>query len=293
MNDMTITKDYAFPIAMKHLYTSGDKVLDAELNYFYPTIDIPTTMARVLVRTDTGEALGVHGSKYEYILHDDVVNSMLDAVNQSNISKDFTTDIKTFDNGAKMFGKIIFDDLTVQPIVGDYVRFEILFYNSYDGSWAFLQEAKGRRLFCLNGMTTADTITKTKYKHTRGNALGINLSHATGQMKLGLTAFFDESKLWKQWTDYKVDNDQAYDFIRRFSFKDYDSNGNEKYNEKRVTELMQKWWEYSASLGKTKWALYNAFTHWVTHNDNIVTTLNKERDFAKALSRTDWVTIGG
>ena len=280
MNDMTITKDYSFPIAMKYLHT-------------YDDIDIPSTMARALVRTDTGEPLGVHGSKYEYILHDDVVNSMLDAVNQSNISKDYTTDIKTFDNGAKMFGKIIFDDLTVEPVVGDHVRFEILFYNSYDGSWAFLQEAKGRRRVCDNGMTTADTITKTKYKHTRNNALGINISHATGQMKRGLDAFFDESRLWEQWTMHKVDNEDAYEFIKRFSYTGKDLNGRDKYNQKRYDELVTQWWVYSASLGRTKWALYNAFTHWVTHNDNIVTTLNKERDFAKALSRTDWVTIGG
>ena len=134
---------------------------------------------------------------------------------------------------------------------------------------------------------------KTKYKHTRNNALGINISHATGQMKRGLVAFFDESRLWEQWTMHKVDNEDAYEFIKRFSYTGKDLNGRDKYNQKRYDELVTQWWVYSASLGRTKWALYNAFTHWVTHNDNIVTTLNKERDFAKALSRTDWVTIGG
>ena len=74
MNDMTITKDYAFPVEMKHIHASGD-------------INIPSTMARALVRTDTNEALGVHGSKYEYILHDDVVTSIQTAVMKSNISK--------------------------------------------------------------------------------------------------------------------------------------------------------------------------------------------------------------
>lgn len=275
MNDMTITKDYAFPVAMKHI-RAGD-------------INIPSTMARALVRTDTGEPLGVHGSKYEYVLHDDVVTSIQTAVMKSNISKSYKTEVKTFDNGAKMLGKLIFDDLTVEPVVGDHVRFEILFYNSYDGSWAFSQEAKGLRLDCMNGMTKPDTVTKTRYKHTKN----INLSGASRLMEQGLDAFFNQNRLWKQWTDHKVDNVDAYEFIKRFSYTGTDLNGNDKYNQKRHDELIKQWWDYSAQLGRTKWALYNAFTHWVTHNDNIVTTLNKERDFAKALSRTDWVTIGG
>ena len=50
-------------------------------------------MARAIVRTDTNEVMGVHGSKYKAIKHDDVVNSVFDAIDTSNISKDHTQKI--------------------------------------------------------------------------------------------------------------------------------------------------------------------------------------------------------
>ena len=50
---------------------------------------MPQSMARCIVRTDTNEVLGVHGSKYKAIKHDDVINSVFEAVNKSGISKDY------------------------------------------------------------------------------------------------------------------------------------------------------------------------------------------------------------
>ena len=65
-----------FPIETHQLQTLGGA-------------SVPTTMSQAVVRTDTNEVLGVNGSKYKPIVHDDVVNSILDAVSDANVSQDY------------------------------------------------------------------------------------------------------------------------------------------------------------------------------------------------------------
>ena len=63
-----------------------------------------------IIRTDTNEVLGVHGRSYKPVLHDDVVNSIEDAVIQSDVSKDYEIIPEVYDNGAKMRGTVHFRD---------------------------------------------------------------------------------------------------------------------------------------------------------------------------------------
>jgi len=116
---------WSFPIDTCELLTeTSGEIFDPQY------VSVPPSMARCIVRTDTNEVLGVHGSKYKAIKHDDVVNSVMDAVSQSNVSKDYDTKIEVFDNGAKLRGTIDFSDLVMEPAVGDYVRFRVQFFNS-------------------------------------------------------------------------------------------------------------------------------------------------------------------
>ena len=151
--DTIAVDNWSFPVETVNLTAS--KQDDCNL------YDVPQSMAQAIMRTDTNQVLGVHGSKYKAIKHDDVVNSVLDAVKKSNVSTDYDTKIEVFDNGAKLRGTIDFNDLTVEPNVGDYIKFRVQFFNSYDSSWAFQQSAFGLRLWCLNGCTHSDTTIET------------------------------------------------------------------------------------------------------------------------------------
>ena len=122
---------------------------------------------RNLIRTDTGESLGTHKSKYKPITHSDAVNSIMDSIKQADISSDYSVKTHVADNGAKMRLEVLFNDIMLEdPEVNDYIQYRVQAYNSYDGSWAFQQSAEGFRLWCLNGCTTADTVAKTWAKHT-------------------------------------------------------------------------------------------------------------------------------
>ena len=74
----------------------------------------PLTNSKQIVRTDTNEVLGVHKSAYKPVLHSDVVNSIKDAVLESDVSKDFYIDTKVYENGAKLKGTVHFQDLYIE-----------------------------------------------------------------------------------------------------------------------------------------------------------------------------------
>ena len=130
--------DWDFPVERQDIFDGRGEVIDGH---------------KAVVRTDTNDVLGVHGSRYTIVSNSDVVNSIDDAIRKANISKDVSVKISSIEGGRKMRGEILFNDLTDEPSVGDYVKFRISFFNSYDGSWAFTQAADGLRLFCLNGCT--------------------------------------------------------------------------------------------------------------------------------------------
>ena len=88
--------EWSFPIDTCDMHTVTN----------FESIDVPPSMARCIVRTDTNQVLGVHGSKYKAVKHDDVVNSVFDAVDAAGISNDYNHCIKTYDNGAKLLSLI-------------------------------------------------------------------------------------------------------------------------------------------------------------------------------------------
>ena len=78
-----------------------------------------------VIRTDTDEVMGVHGSKYKLVSHSSAFESVFDAAKASNISSDFNYDIEVYENGRKLRAKITWPDLTVEPEVGDVINYEV------------------------------------------------------------------------------------------------------------------------------------------------------------------------
>ena len=273
-----LANNWSFPIETHQLQTLGGA-------------SVPTRMSQAIVRTDTNEVLGVNGSKYKPIVHDDVVNSIMDAVLDANLSRDYSFDVELFDNGAKMRGIIDFFDLTIEPEVGDHIRFQILFYNSYDGSWAFQQQAQGLRLWCLNGCTTADTVAKTWAKHTTN----VSVKGSSSKIKVGLGAFMKTKDLYQQWMKVSVTDDWAEKFFKYAICKINNNTSTFKWNEKQLDNLMSIYRNETYSLGKNKWALYNACTYWATHTNDSSSPANtrrlREGQLSKAFKAPEWALI--
>ena len=278
---LCVTDNWSFPVDTFDLHTVTN----------FESIDVPPSMARCIVRTDTNQVLGVHGSKYKAIKHDNVVNSVFDAVAGANISHDYTSSIEVFDNGAKMRGVITFNDLVVEPVKDDYIKFQIKFFNSYDSSWAFQQLAQGLRLWCLNGCTTADTVATTWAKHTTN----VNVKGSAAKIHAGLESFLNTPEMYKQWMNVHVSDDLAEAFFKATLCKVQTNTSEQKFNMIQLDTLMSYWKGEAKSLGANKWALYNACTYWATHTDSNKSPANtqrlRENALSKAFKTSAWQTV--
>jgi hypothetical protein len=247
---------------------------------------------KCVMRTDTNTVLGVHGSRYQIIKHDDVVSSLMDAVKASNISRDFTTNFSVIEDGRKLRGEILFNDLTVEPKVGDYVKFRISFFNSYDGSWAFSQAADGLRLWCLNGCTNASKTASSKFKHTQS----VNIEGSAAKMIFGLETFVNQPHIWRDWMVSNVTDDMAETFFKATIAKSFTNQvQHQKTNEKQLERLLSIWHDEANQLGSNKWALYNAMTYWSSHTKELknpeVARRNREDAISKAMQHKLWEAI--
>ena len=273
------SNSYNFPVEEQPVYTQ-----DGEL--------IPDH--KCIVRTDTGKTLGLHGSRYRMIPHDDVVNSIVDGVKASNLTSDYEVNVDVIEGGRKLRGEIIFPDLVQQPAVGDYVQFRVSFFNSYDGSWSFSQQANGLRLWCLNGCTTPDAIAKSRFKHTAS----VNVDGSAAKIIGGAEHFMGRSKQWQSWMQTRLNNDQVEQFFRSTICKVVTKQQQvTKTNEKQLENLISGWDREKVDLGWNKWALYNCLTHWATHTNDLkspqIARYNREIAISNAMNHKLFTSMVG
>jgi hypothetical protein len=273
------SNSYNFPVEEQPVYTQEGELIPDH---------------KCIVRTDTGKTLGLHGSRYRMIPHDDVVNSILDGVKASNLTSDYEVNVDVIEDGRKLRGEIIFPDLVQQPAVGDYVQFRVSFFNSYDGSWSFSQQANGLRLWCLNGCTTPDAIAKSRFKHTAS----VNVDGSAAKIIGGAEHFMGRSKQWQSWMQTRLNNDQVEQFFRSTICKVVTKQQQvTKTNEKQLENLISGWDREKVDLGWNKWALYNCLTHWATHTNDLkspqIARYNREIAISNAMNHKLFTSMVG
>jgi hypothetical protein len=271
------SQDYSFPVEVQPVFTEEGN-------------EIPNH--KCIVRTDTGDTLGLHGSQYRMIPHDDVVNSIIDGVSAANLSTDYEVKVDVIDNGRKIRGEIVFGDIIQQPSVGDIIKYRISFFNSYDGSWAFAQKANALRLWCLNGCTTPDLIASSRFKHTAS----VDVLGSADKVISGADHFMNRAEEWQSWMKSQLNDDQAESFFRSTLCKVTTKQKQvEKTNERQLENLLSGWNDEIRLLGRNKWALYNCLTSWATHTNDLrapqVARYNREAAISNAMRHNLWTSM--
>lgn len=275
--DQTNNDDWIFPVETQPIYDALGDPIDGH---------------QAVVRMDNREVLGVHGSRYTIVNNTDVVSSIMDAMQTANLSKDVSVSIRGIEGGRKMRGEILFNDLTIEPEVGDYVKFRISFFNSYDGSWAFSQAADGLRLWCMNGCTHSISTARTRFKHTQS----IDVQASAAKIKTGFATFINQREVWQSWMTTTVAQSTVEMFFKNTLAKAFTRQTTvTKTNEKQLENLLKIWDDEKRQLGSNKWALYNCLTYWATHTSDLknpeVARRNREDAIAKAMNHNIWHSL--
>lgn len=275
--DFSKSSDWDFPVEMQSIFDKHGN-------------EIPGNSC--IVRTDTNDVLGVHGSRYKLVSNATIVESVMDSIDKANISRDHEVKFITADGGRKMRGEILFRDVTVEPKVGDYVKFRVSFFNSYDGSWSFQANAEGLRLWCMNGCTSPDAVTRSKFRHTES----INIDGTADKISYGLQTFLQAPDMWRSWMSTVVTTEMAEAFFKHTLAKQFTHQTDKmKTNEKQLESLLGIWKDEVSELGSNKWALYNAMTYWASHTSELknpeVARRNREDAIARAMNNKKWMEI--
>jgi hypothetical protein len=267
--------DWNFPVE-EHPLLVNDKVVEGW---------------KALVNGNTGNPLFVHRNSYHVLKNDDVVNATYDAVKASNLSSDFDFKVTSLEDGRKLKVEVLFNDVVSEPSVGDYVKFRVTAFNSYDGAWSYTNQADGLRLFCLNGCTTTNMISRINARHTTNLSIEGTSKHIIN----GLQVFHDQRDVWQSYIKSPVSFQIAERFFKDKLVQVPTKTSEEKFNSKQLETLLGIYYNEQATLGANKWALYNAMTYWATHTGGTKSphnlTRQREQAIAFAMNTKAWAEI--
>ena len=254
---------------------------------------VPKKMQQAIIRTDTGAVLGTHGGAYQMIRHGEVVDKMEQAARNSNrVTRDFTHTQSVYENGAKLRGTIAFNDLVIEPQVGDYIKFHVDYTNSYDGMWSIMIKAEGYRLWCSNGCASPKALSFDRNKHTSG----FSLAGTQAKIDNAMSGFFDSQGIWREYATRTVIPLEAETFLKATLCKRASNTTQVKVNESKLEKLMGLFRTESSKLGQNKWALYNAMTYWSSHaqdaNHPHRAEILRHAEVSKAIQTSRWEGIG-
>jgi len=278
---------YEFPVEVLELEAISKDGQIGKNNY-----KVPPSMQKAIIRTDTGAVLGTHGGAYQMITHSEVVDKMEQAARRSELSRDYTHTQRVYENGAKMRGTIAFNDLVIEPQVGDYIKFHVDYTNSYDGAWSIMIKAEGYRLWCSNGCANPKALSFDRNKHTSG----FSLAGTQAKINNAITGFFDSEGIWQKYATQSVSQLEAETFLKATICKRNTNTTMIKVNETKLEKLMGLFRVEANKLGSNKWALYNALTYWSSHTQDANhphrAEILRHNEVSKAIQTSRWDGVG-
>lgn len=233
------------------------------------------------IRSDTGELLGVVGSKYKVIdYRDGVVLPALKALENSGLDlTDSSARVEFAENGGRMLSVISLPAHTTsfklpsknkKKREDDVSQLQMLLRSGHDAVYPVDVRPGAIRMACLNGMYNVDAIGRAGGKHTsRFDSLKL-------QSQIGglLASFEKQAENWAYWSTVPVNDADAWHALQLYTWtkKEQIDRGLEVYTERgRVTKAVKLMDDFvnrdKVQIGATAWGLYNTMTFDATHSE--------------------------
>lgn len=225
---------------------------------------------KVICRKDNGTPLAVVGDRYKMVTNEEIFSGFTNILGKSSL--DLTgskVNLQFSHGGARTYAEIIIPEhsIKVGPAkVGDLTQFRLIARNSYDGSTAFIVQAGGYRLACLNGQVMpADTIGYFQSKHVSSLDVGV----AADNISQVLNSFNESREWFNELRTRKVTDAHAYACLA-FASRNQEAfrQGYPKSVEempRMMKTLFESWTIHRKEMGDNAWALYNTLTHFSSH----------------------------
>ncbi len=202
---------------------------------------------RAVVRTDTGDVLGIVSDKYQIVKHSEVIGSFRKLLKGINYSEK----IKMMNNGAHMFAQFKIDDTKIEVQKGDIVSLQFVVKNSYDGTNSLQIMLGAFRLVCSNGMTIGKTLVGYSKRHI-GQEMGIDSDALANSLKDMTSQFKNALPAIQKMTKSNMKGELIDHFLTSAI----------KLPGYLLDEAMS---EYKRAGDMTIWGYYNSLTYAITH----------------------------
>ena len=217
-----------------------------------------------VVREDNDQPLAVVGSKHRPTNYRKLWEPLREGLIASDLDlTDATVKWHVVGNGAAMFADITLKAYDFEHIIGEPTSMEMRVLNSVNGSWKYDVSAFLLRLACLNGMSRVDQGTSAAFKHTV-NTNPQRIGDVASQWPILLESdghFFNHMK------KVEITSEEAKALFSRFCTTT--TKVESRVNKAWLGRMVTLWDNYSRSIGKNGYALYNALTHYGTHSDKV------------------------
>lgn len=203
-----------------------------------------------IVNETTGEQVGQYMREGSLLPNSLLVQQFESALKEAGYK--FTVVYTCYGNGARFEALYTLQGLDVD--LGDSKgSLQLKLRNSYDGKWTISMSRRMERLVCLNGMVSiVDEIALAKRHSSRldPNKLAFNINSAVEGAK-------DEAKSFTRMIDYKVNDDQALNFLGNAVA--FGKNAISKRLASRIA-VNHREGDKTDGEGDNLWRLYNAGT---------------------------------
>ena len=201
---------------------------------------------KAIVREDNGIPLSIVSDKYHVIKHADMVQNFEAALATLPYFRDYTVTTNLPFDGGQMFRKYTFNQINLEPKVGDVIKMTLELMNSYDGKTKGGYKVGGHRLACLNGQVLPGTFQEILTKHYAN----FNIDKIVDGLKTALPLFEQTVNQWKTWNDVVVNITDITDMLAKTAIP-----------ERTQKKMVEKF----ASEDKTKFGAFQAMTWVISH----------------------------
>ena len=214
------------------------------------TIKVPNRKA--IINAETGHLFKVASDNYTIVTHEDVVSRSREVVDKLGL--EYTEKVRCTKEGARLYASYMVPTVEGEVSVGDEVKMELIFSNSYDGSKSFTVGLRGHRLVCLNGMTVGKDLFRVRAKHSGE----IKINEIIRDAEKAINTYTDQVlPYWRELTQIEVPILEVQDQM------------NELVAAKQIPEKMVQGVLSSKEIRSrethTIWNVFNAFTEYTTH----------------------------
>jgi len=276
------------------LFDFGVQEVPLHYHYYDKTKDrevlLTAEKRKAVIRSDTGDFIGNHSTKYKTIPHIDLYKPYTDKLLDSKLKLGNVEVIdQTWDGGAKARRTIHFLDHKAEVGTGDKVALRTDIFNSLDGAWAFQTFTGAFRSLCLNTLVFGG---QKFYHEHRKHTSGLNINSALSKITGTLDMFTNQADEFNKWNTTKITDEDVVKLLANTicykpsktveTIKDLDDNqavshgviDSKNVNTRLSDYLLYRFDKEKQSLGSTLWSLYNAVTHWSTHTDESYEKIN-------------------